>query len=79
MKTPLLKKSKTERLHDLRTVYFDFKCILELLKSGSQTTSELVILLESDQASGVLSQLEKALSFLQTEIKFLENENLTTP
>jgi hypothetical protein len=51
------------RLHDLKTVYLDFKIVLNLVKTGYK--------FDDEDAPAVLRQLEKSLVMLETEIERL--------
>ena len=64
MDTP--EKPKLERLHDLKTVYSDFKSILHLVKTG--------YCFDDEHDPAALTQLEKALNLLKTEIQIFETE-----
>ena len=57
-------KPKSNRLHDLKTVYIDFKIVFNLLKSGYS--------FDDTDAPAVIHQLEKSLSILKAEIDSIE-------
>ena len=61
-----LKKSGDERLHDLKTVYSDFKALVHLLSSGYR--------FDGEHGALALTQLEKALGMLNEEILIQEQE-----
>lgn len=54
------------RIHDLKTVHYDFQTVLRLLNSGYR--------FDDEDAPPVLAQLEKALKMLNTEIDRLKSE-----
>jgi hypothetical protein len=55
-----------ERLHNLNSVYANFKAVRDLIQSGYS--------FDDSNGPAVLQQLEKALGILQTEIKTLKSE-----
>lgn len=59
--------NQLSRIHNLNTVYLDFKFVLKNLQSGNPP------LLESER---MIQQLEKALELLRTEIQDLEDSQI---
>lgn len=58
-------KSNAARLHDLKSVYTDFKIVLSLLKAGYK--------FDDDEAPELFTQIEKSLAILATEITHLKD------
>ena len=56
-----MSKSNPHRIHDLNTVYLDFKTVLKLIRSGYR--------FDDEDAASISDQLEKALELLHAEIK----------
>ena len=59
-------KDELERLHDLKTIYSDFRSALLLIKSGYRFNDE--------NGTAALGQLEKALNLLKNEIDCTEQK-----
>ncbi len=59
------KKLTTDRLHDLKSVYTDFRIVVSLLKSGYK--------FDDNEAPALFEQIEKALEILKAEINFLKD------
>ena len=60
-------KSNPHRVHDLNTVYLDFKIVLDLIKSGYR--------FDDNNTEAVVEQMNKALNLLREEIKNLEENS----
>ncbi len=58
----------SRRLHDLNTVYLDFKIAVNLIKTGYRFDDEGAPLL--------IQQLEKALGILKNEVSEMEKESI---
>lgn len=56
--------SNPNQIHNLKTVYTDFKIILGLIQSGYQ--------FDDSDAPALIQQLEKALKILKDEIRKIE-------
>jgi hypothetical protein len=59
--------NRSQRIHDLRNVYHDFKIVLDLIHNGYSFNDE--------DAPAIVQQLTKALGVLQKEIQILENSD----
>jgi hypothetical protein len=62
-----MSRSSPSQIHELKTVYIDFKITLDLIKSGYH--------FDDENAGALLEQLERALGILQTEISLMEKNN----